>query len=288
MRIRTIKPEFWSHPVIGRLADAEKLMAIGLLNVADDDGYFLADETLIRNAIRPFDESSTNTRRALEALSKAGWIAVREHPEQGKIGLVVNFSKHQRIDRPSASKIACYYNSTSPRRALDEPSLLEGKGKEGKGTGKGMDGASPNGSPVSVEATEEAKPSEPRSRFKPPTREELNLEAAKIGLPDVEVDKFVAHYGANGWKVGKNPMKSWSHALAGWAARWRENYGNHATRQRTGGPDLNAHVSGAGDRFRERREQWANEDADAPPPGFDREPDLAVPGLRPDGNPSEG
>jgi hypothetical protein len=138
MRIRTIKPEFWSHPVIGRLTDAEKLLAIGLLNVADDEGFFLADETLIRNAVRPFDESSTNTRRALEALSKAGWIAVREHPEQGKIGLVVNFAKHQRIDRPTASKIATYYNSTSPRRALDEPSLPEGKGKEqGKEQGTG-------------------------------------------------------------------------------------------------------------------------------------------------------
>jgi len=54
---------------------------------------------------------------------------------------VVNFSKHQRIDRPTASKLATYFNSTSPRRALDEPSLLEGKGKERKGTGKGKEAA---------------------------------------------------------------------------------------------------------------------------------------------------
>ena len=125
-------------------------------------------------------------------------------------------------------------------------------------------------------------------RFAPPTREQLNLEAAKIGLPEIEVDKFVSYYGANGWKVGKNQMKSWSHALAGWAARWRENYGSNATRQRPGGPDLNAHVSGAGDRYHERREQWAHEDPDVPPPGFDREPDLALQGLRPDGDAPKG
>lgn len=63
------------------------------------------------------------------------------------------------------------------------------------------------------------------SRFQPPTRDELNLEAAKVGLPDTEVDKFVSYYSANGWKVGRNPMKSWPHALAGWAARWRERGG---------------------------------------------------------------
>ena len=62
----------------------------------------------------------------------------------------------------------------------------------------------------------------PRSRFVPPTRKELDLEAAKIGLPSIEVDKFANYYGANGWRVGKSPMKSWTHALAGWAARWRE------------------------------------------------------------------
>ena len=63
-------------------------------------------------------------------------------------------------------------------------------------------------------------------RFMPPTREQLDLEAAKVGLPANEVDAFVGYYGANGWKVGRNPMKSWSHALAGWAARWRERNGH--------------------------------------------------------------
>ncbi len=67
------------------------------------------------------------------------------------------------------------------------------------------------------------------ARFAPPTREELNLEAAKIGLPANEVDAFVGYYGANGWRVGRNPMKSWPHALAGWAARWRERTNGHTS-----------------------------------------------------------
>jgi hypothetical protein len=93
-------------------------------------------------------------------------------------------------------------------------------------------------------------------RFQPPTREELDLEAAKIGLPATEVDKFVAYYGSNGWKVGKSPMKSWPHALAGWAARWRERApnGNHAPAAngnhypgRAPGADRNRFIMGADD-----------------------------------------
>lgn len=72
-------------------------------------------------------------------------------------------------------------------------------------------------------------------RFAPPTREELDLEAAKIGLPPEQVDQFAAYYGANGWRVGRNPMKSWPHALANWAARWRERTNEQRERNRGSG-----------------------------------------------------
>ena len=141
MRIRTIKPEFWSHPVMSRLSDQAKLLAIGLLNCADDDGFFIADPVLLRNALRPFDEDSSITRRALDECSRADWIEVRKTKPHGPIGLVLNFKKHQRIDRPSASKIAFYFNSTSARRTLDEDSTTEqGTGNEGTGI-KGTEGA---------------------------------------------------------------------------------------------------------------------------------------------------
>ena len=66
------------------------------------------------------------------------------------------------------------------------------------------------------------------ARFAPPTREELDLAAAKIGMASVEVDKFVAYYGSNGWRVGRNPMRSWQHALT----RWKLTSDEH---RRTGG-----------------------------------------------------
>ena len=68
MRIRTIKPEFWSHPVMTRQDDATKLLALGLLNFADDEGYFYADAALIRSALRPLDDDSSIVRRSIEKI----------------------------------------------------------------------------------------------------------------------------------------------------------------------------------------------------------------------------
>lgn len=48
------------------------------------------------------------------------------------------------------------------------------------------------------------------------------MACTKAGLPSVEAEKFWNHYMSNGWKVGKNRMQSLSHAIGGWAARYRE------------------------------------------------------------------
>jgi hypothetical protein len=42
--------------------------------------------------------------------------------------------------------------------------------------------------------------------------------AIRIGTEQakVEAEKFVNYYTSNGWRVGKNPMKSWTHAVNNW------------------------------------------------------------------------
>ena len=124
-RIRTIKPEFWSHPVMGKLDDATKCLALALLNFSDDEGYFLADPVLVRSFARPFDEDSTITRRGLAQLEKSDWIEVCEHPSHGRIGRVVNFTSHQNVDRGKPSKIKEYFESSNDRRMIVEESALE-------------------------------------------------------------------------------------------------------------------------------------------------------------------
>ena len=134
MRIRTVKPEFWAHPVMSRLAYDTRILALGLLNLADDEGYFDADPDYIRGSVL-FREDSSNVRRMLDELSRSEWITLCGRPER-PIGRVVNFRKHQRVDRPQPSRLKQYAldeSSSNDRRTLDDQSTQE------QGTGKGKD-----------------------------------------------------------------------------------------------------------------------------------------------------
>jgi hypothetical protein len=59
-------------------------------------------------------------------------------------------------------------------------------------------------------------------RFQEPSEAELETHGAKIGLPQSEVSAFTAYYQSNGWKVGRNKMKSWQAAMVGWKNRYQE------------------------------------------------------------------
>lgn len=57
-RIRTIKPEFWTDEDMAEVSEPACLLAIGLLNYADDEGYFNANPKLIKAAVFPIREPS--------------------------------------------------------------------------------------------------------------------------------------------------------------------------------------------------------------------------------------
>lgn len=93
-----------------------------------------------------------------------------------------------------------------------------------------------NGDPPLYSASDSAseKPEGGRGgnpKFEKPRFDEMEFHALKIGLPPTEIDKFFNHYEANGWKVGRNPMRSWQAAMV----NWRTNYqaGTYASNSRT-------------------------------------------------------
>lgn len=61
-----------------------------------------------------------------------------------------------------------------------------------------------------------------RKRFTAPTVEEVSAYCRERGN-SVDPQHFVAHYEANGWKVGRNPMKDWKAAVRTWE---RNSYDN--------------------------------------------------------------
>ncbi len=67
----------------------------------------------------------------------------------------------------------------------------------------------------------EGEPKSP-SRFQKPSLEAVKLAMAKAGLPEDEAQGFIDYYESNGWRVGKNPMRSWQGAIGTWSKNYRQ------------------------------------------------------------------
>lgn len=111
-------------------------------------------------------------------------LDIRKHlSEQGKKGAELRWGNRGAI-----------------REGISDPNAKERKGKEIK------------------ESKVESKP----NRFTPPTLEEvINRMVEKLDdfTAQGEAQKFLAYYESNGWMVGKNKMKKWEAAAAGWVSR---------------------------------------------------------------------
>jgi uncharacterized protein YdaU (DUF1376 family) len=74
---------------------------------------------------------------------------------------------------------------------------------------------SPSPSPTPVKEKSIA-PKSQRSRFVPPTVEDVEAGCVKIGLPISEAGRFIDYYESKGWKVSGSLMKSWPASLRNW------------------------------------------------------------------------
>ncbi len=123
MRIRTIKPEFFTHPSILACSPMARYLLIALLGQADDEGRLYDQPIKIRG--EAFGESDqVKVPKLLEELVHRGRI--RRYEADGRRCIqIVNFTEHQRVDRPSLSRIPrepLDESSANPRRPLVEPS----------------------------------------------------------------------------------------------------------------------------------------------------------------------
>jgi uncharacterized protein YdaU (DUF1376 family) len=59
--------------------------------------------------------------------------------------------------------------------------------------------------------------------IKPTITELVDAFAGKVSDSAHQAGLFLCHYESNGWKVGKNSMKSWQHAVTNWITRSKSN-----------------------------------------------------------------
>ena len=115
-RIRTIKPGLWSDDLVADLSRDARLLFIGLISLADDEGRFVASAATLAGHIYPHDElPPTTIRRWLREIETKD----REHAERTGKGLSVvlyqvgraqygwlpKYRRHQRISHPQPSAL---------------------------------------------------------------------------------------------------------------------------------------------------------------------------------------
>lgn len=100
MRIRSLKPFVWQDEKIGSVSRDARLLFIGLITMADDDGRFRALPSVIAGHAYPYDEDALKKiGKWLEELQSADLITLYG----AHYGVFPKWEKHQRISHRTPS-----------------------------------------------------------------------------------------------------------------------------------------------------------------------------------------
>lgn len=201
-RIRTIKPEFPQSESMGRVSRDARLLFIMLWTIADDSGRARASSRMLASLLFPYDDDAAlRIPEWLMELERQNCVTVYEI--DGNTYLQIEkWASHQRIDRPTPSRISPAPSKPKPRERSRKPrdnapnardnsqppreaSPPEGKGRdlEGKGTEKSIQTSStPSEAGQVPEARPTIKANEPQRAPPLPPGIEPKKPPAKPGL----------------------------------------------------------------------------------------------------------
>lgn len=104
-RIRTIKPSFWGDEAVTELSREARLLLIGLISSADDQGRFMASHAVISGYVFPYD--GITPAKLSQWLDEISATEIVEFYKVGRrqYGWFPKWKKHQRISKPSPSTL---------------------------------------------------------------------------------------------------------------------------------------------------------------------------------------
>lgn len=107
-RIRTVKPDFFEDEDVGVLSREARLLFVGTWTLADDEGLLRWTAPYLKAAIFMYDDDLTAKKvgAVMEELTEAEMVLpYRGGKSQQQLGWIINFRKHQRINRPQPGKL---------------------------------------------------------------------------------------------------------------------------------------------------------------------------------------
>ena len=224
-RARNIKPAFFKNESLADVAIPARLLFIGLWTLSDFRGNLEYRPRRIKAEIYPYDEIDIATY--LTDLEKSGLIRIYSALGQKYIS-IPNFGKHQRPhinEQRSGSEIPEYAENRA--QTVDTKGLAIKTELEPTQSGPvalNPESCSLNPDTLNAECGKPEPKPKNNGRMARPTIEDLEFEFdGRVVNASQESQAFLNHYESNGWKVGKNPMKSWKHAVTNWITRSKSN-----------------------------------------------------------------
>lgn len=107
-RIRTVKPEFWEDELLGVIPRDARLLFIATFNMADDEGLLRWTPAYVKAQAFMYDDdlAIADVGKIMQCLADVGLVfPYIGGVAQQQMAVVVNFRKHQRINRPQKSKL---------------------------------------------------------------------------------------------------------------------------------------------------------------------------------------
>lgn len=138
-RIRSLKPDIWQDEKVGALQPLARLMWIGLITQADDDGRLWYRPRILRVAIFPYDDKikDSHVEGLLKELVRSCLLVIYKTEDDRRALQIKKWTSHQKINRPVPSSIpAPPEDSLSTHGGLTEDSLWDGNGMDRNGMDK--------------------------------------------------------------------------------------------------------------------------------------------------------
>jgi hypothetical protein len=133
MRIRSIKPEFWESESLGRVSREARLLFIGLFSCCDDVGRARASSRLLASRLYPYDDDAFKKLPGwISELEKQGCIRLYQVDGEAYLD-IPKWQNHQKIDKPSASKLPSFDDVREDSRGFEKNSLGTGNREEEQG-----------------------------------------------------------------------------------------------------------------------------------------------------------
>ncbi len=123
-RIRTIKPEFPHSESMGRVSRDARLLFIQLWTLADDSGRLRGNSRMLASLLFPYDDDAKDMIPGwMQELESVGCIDCYKVDGDSYVQ-IRNWLNHQKIDKPSKSKMPAFDESSrilaNPRECSSE------------------------------------------------------------------------------------------------------------------------------------------------------------------------